>query len=119
MDNPKRTAQSGAMLLTAPNGVPFPFTVVINDAWPVNSSNCTFEIKGHDPVDGFVKTGHYQLNGREHQDYLDLFEKLARDFGLHLPQNRKQKIRSTFTAPYHVVLKENLAPGMLYGYGDP
>lgn len=114
--NPARTED---MLLTSPAHTPYPFTILIRDAWPVMHPVCAFEIKGFDPLTATEKKGEYQLDSREHKAYLDLFEKLSKDFGLRLPQNRKPAGQKAFTASYREVLTENLHPGMLYGYGDP
>ncbi len=110
---------NGDMMLTSPDGVPYSFSLIIRDAWPANRPSCSFEIKGNDPKTRLAKMCQYHLNDREHRAYLDFFEELTKDFGLRLPQNRKPAEAPTFQANYREVLSQNLAPGMLYGYGDP
>lgn len=101
------------MILTSPANTPFSFTIIINE-----NGGCSFEITGNNSVDN-NKTCFYQIKNRQHNSYLDLFEKLAKDFGLRLPQNKKTKAANSFNAYYHELLTKNLVPEMLYGYGDP
>ncbi|MDB5208005.1 MAG: hypothetical protein JWR72_3080 [Flavisolibacter sp.] len=115
-NNQLRTAD---MMLTSPAGTPYPFTIIIRDAWPIKHPVCAFEIKGTDPKTAFAKMCKYELDNREHKAYLDFFEKLSNDFGLRLPQNRKPAEKKVFNITYRKVLTENLHPGMIYGYGDP
>jgi hypothetical protein len=111
--------RTGDMLLTSPPGIPYSFSIIITNAWPAKHPVCIFEIKGAPSQLASVKSSRYELNNREHKAYLDFFEKLSEDFGLRLPQNRKPAEKKVFHASYRAVLTENLAPGMLYGYGDP
>ena len=66
-----------------------------------------------------MKTCVYRPVYRDHKSYTDFFERLARDFGVRLPHNRRPRAKPTFSAPYRVLLTENIAPGIIYGYGDP
>ena len=115
-DNPERTKD---MMLTSPPGTPYPFTIIIRDAWPVHQPVCAFEVKGIDPQTSSIKQCQYELHNRDHKAYLNFFESLSGDYGLRLPENRKPAEKKPFGASYREVLAENLAPGMLYGYGDP
>jgi hypothetical protein len=115
-ENKQRT---GDMLLTSPNGIPYPFTILISSAWPTNNADCSFEIKGTGALDSSARLNTYKLHNREHTTYLDFFEQLSKDFGLRLPQNRKAGERKTFTANFREVLTDNIDPGIIYGYGDP
>ena len=101
------------------SGVPFSFTVTITGAGTKERPARTFKITGLDPKADVIITREYRLPDREHNSYLDLFANLARDFGARFPKNRRPLAEPTFRAEYKVLLTENLAPGMLYGYGDP
>jgi hypothetical protein len=67
-----------------------------------------------------VATGVYKLKQRTQEGYLNLFIQLADAFALRVPMNRK-KDSSNFQSDIslNVVLTENLASGMWYGYGNP
>lgn len=119
MSQENTVVRSGDMMLTSPHATPYPFSIVIKNAWPLNHAACAFEIKGADPRTSVMKTCNYALHTREHRAYLDLFEKLTNDFGLQLPENRKPSKTTAFSTAYREVLNENLAGGMFYGYGDP
>jgi arabinan endo-1,5-alpha-L-arabinosidase len=109
-----------ATVLATPNGAPFDFTITISEEKENVGAERTFEVMEKEPGTGLEKTRRYQLSGNGHSFYLDLFGKLAADFGLRLPQNRRQlNAKPTFKAAYREVLRDNLDPGMLYGYGDP
>src|SRR5215218_3222441 len=113
------TGKNMDMMFSSPANIPFSFSVVIKDVWPAGSTACGFDIKGRDPHTLETKLCHYLLNDRKHKAYLDFYEKLTSDFGLRLPENRKPTAERPFKADYRVVLSKNMAPGMLYGYGDP
>lgn len=99
--------------------VPFAFTISITRAKANEDSACSFKIMGTDQATGSTKTRDYRLADREHNSYLNLFQNLAQDFGLRLPRNRRAAAKPTSKAKYRALLTENLAPGILYGYGDP
>jgi GH43 family beta-xylosidase len=111
--------QNDTIRLASTNGAPFTFAVTIRHAGASGSPSRSFEVTGPDPRTGSVKARQYQLPDSGHNSYLDLFLNLARDFGTRLPRNRRSPAEPTFKANYHAVLTENLAPGILYGYGDP
>lgn len=119
MKTEKHPGRNRSMMLTSPDGVPYPFSIIINDVWPISDTTCEFEIKGLDPLNGETKMHQYTLGDRGHKAYHDFFEALTTDFGLRLPQNRKPAEERPFSVRYREVLTKNLAPGMLYGYGDP
>lgn len=106
-------------MLGSPVATPFAFTVVIKGAWPLNNTTCDFEVKGIDPQTGESKINRYQLFSRNHNNYLDLYAQLSAGFALRLPRNRLPAGNYSFHTSYREVLTDNLAPGMLYGYGDP
>ncbi len=111
--------RSGDMMLTSWEGVPFPFTVIIQGALPPVDFKPSFIIKGKDPDTGITKMCLHHLEGRDHKAYLDFFSEVASDFGLRLPRNRQPAEKPTFAVTYREVLLDNIAPGMIYGYGDP
>lgn len=63
----------------------------------------------------------YHLSGGEHQDYLDFFASLARDFGARMPHVHEGPARSG-GAPepdWRPLIVENLSARTVAGYGDP
>jgi hypothetical protein len=103
------------MQFETPKGCPFYFRVNILPAKD-EASGHAFEVSTGEPG----KTFQYQLTGRDHHAYLDLFSQLSNDLQLRIPQNRRPSgPRTRFHFPYREVLADNKAPGMLYGYGDP
>ena len=119
MDHGRSPAKDDHITLESMSGTPFTFTVTITP--PNGTANLarSFEVTGHDPESGSSKTLEYRLPDSGHKSYLDFFSNLARDFGTRLPLNRRPAAEPVFDAKYKVLLTENLAPGMLYGYGDP
>jgi arabinan endo-1,5-alpha-L-arabinosidase len=105
--------------LSLPGQPPFSFWVNIRETAGIKNAGCAFEVKGPDPKTNLNKTCRYYLENRDHNSYLDFFEKLTLDFGLRLPQNRQPLVEPGFRATYKEVIKENLTPSMIYGYGDP
>jgi len=61
----------------------------------------------------------YIVERTEHDDYLDLFAALARDFGTRMPRNRARAEEAPDTTPFDPLLTTNVAPQVIYGYGDP
>jgi|GEM_PF-671609 len=119
MNQEQTAVRSGDLMLTSPSQTPYPFSIIVRNAWPTSHPVRELEVKGNDPLTSGAKFCRYELSNREHRSYLDWFEKLNTDFGLRLPENRKPTETPTFTASYREVLTDNIAPGMLYGYGDP
>ncbi|MGV3507878.1 MAG: family 43 glycosylhydrolase [Sphingobacteriaceae bacterium] len=108
------------IVLKSPKGLEFSFIVSIQQIQSQTKQLCMFEISGCDPVILNNKTCSYILESREHDSYLDLFTKLSGDFGLRLPQNRKQELeKPPLNSAYKEVLTSNLNTDVLYGYGDP
>ena len=112
-----RPGASFEIELSAPPGAPFGFRVVVR----ASGASLAFEVVGEDPTGGPTKTRQYVLPDRGHASYTNFFAELAGDFGSRLPGGRRAEEEETPAAesPYRVLLAENLAPGMLYGYGDP
>ncbi|MDB5263753.1 MAG: b-xylosidase/arabinofuranosidase, Glycoside Hydrolase Family 43-like protein, partial [Adhaeribacter sp.] len=120
MQSQTNISSENKIILTSPEGVPAGFTVSISNADALNNAPCEIEVTGPKPQTRTPKTQRYHLPDREHHSYLNLFQHLAADFGLRLPQNRRQAAtKPAFEAAYRPVLSQNLAPGMRYGYGDP
>jgi hypothetical protein len=115
MGDKKSSNRAANMMLSSGEGVPVQFAIIITNVF----SACSFQVKGKDPNTGHSRVLPYELGSRDHTAYQDFFEKLARDFGLRLPRNRQETVMRTFDVTYREVLIKNLAPGMLYGYGDP
>src|SRR3954468_24701776 len=62
----------------------------------------------------------YALAGGEHQDYLDFFGALARDFGTRAPQVHDGPAPGEGPEPdWRPLIVENLSSRTLAGYGDP
>ncbi|HEV7253727.1 MAG TPA: family 43 glycosylhydrolase [Mesorhizobium sp.] len=100
--------------LSTPVGAPFPFTARISE----DASALALEVSGPGP-DRARRTRTYGLRGTAQDDFLDLFEGIARDFGARAPRNRQPEPPAPESPPYRVLLDENLSPDILYGYGDP
>ena len=108
------------IVLAAPAGIPFSFTATIQEIEKGNSIERLIKVTGPDQQSGSEISAQYHLESSEHNSFLNFFEKLAQNFGLRLPQNRRQTIFTpTFEAAYREVLLQNLDAGMRYGYGDP
>jgi hypothetical protein len=70
--------------------------------------------------DGRVRT--YPLGDLQHGDYLDLFERIAADFGTRAPLSRAADAADAAAGPHprlRPLLTRPVAPQILYGYGDP
>lgn len=106
--------QGHGMILESPAGALNPFSVHLASG----TAEQELEIEGIDAAGARI-TRRYELPGREQSDYLDLFERIARDFGTRLPRNRQESVAPTFKAPYRVLLDRNISQDILYGYGDP
>lgn len=105
------------IVLQTPAGAPYGYSIRV-DQDQLNPQLLLFSINDNTAGnDAATKT--YQLQQRDHSSYLDLFEQLANDFGLRMPQNRRPVHTPTFKVNYTEVLTENMDAGMLYGYGDP
>ncbi|MGF9763266.1 family 43 glycosylhydrolase [Microvirga sp. 0TCS3.31] len=108
------TSARNGMTLESPAAAPYPFSVHLK----VESAEQALEITGIDATGARI-TQRYTLSGREQGDYLDLFERIAQDFGTRRPRNRQESVAPTFKAPYRVLLDKNISPEIWYGYGDP
>ncbi len=94
-----------------------PFSVRIDGAEP-ESCRRSFRVTGPAPQSESALTRAYDLTGPSQTAYLDLFERLASDFGTRPPSNPRRFVHAT-TAPLRALLTENLSADILYGYGDP
>ena len=103
----------------APGNPPYDFTVSLTEAETAKGRVRSLTVTGADPLSGSEKTREYQLLGNEHKSYIRFYAGLAEDFGARVPRNSRPFSKPTFRADYRTLLTENLAPGILYGYGDP
>jgi hypothetical protein len=103
------------MILKTPAASSFSFEIRIR----TSNDSRVFELSGLDATVGSMVVQRYELAGREQDDYLDMFERIARTFGTRLPRNRKSGELPSIVAPYQVLLDHNIAPEIWYGYGDP
>jgi hypothetical protein len=107
---------AGPMIFHTPDGAPDRFSVLVSE----DAHGCRMlEISYKNP-DAKMISQRYTLATRDHQNYLDLYEQLAQDFGMRLPRNRQRPNESnSIEIPWRTVLTQNLHEGMHYGYGDP
>jgi arabinan endo-1,5-alpha-L-arabinosidase len=111
-------------LILASKDASIPFSVSVRLCTPL-SSILSIRVRGPEPRSGSILTREYdvmrgaRLTAATHTAYLDLFEALARDFGMRMPTNRCRIFPSDFSAPLRPLLTENLTSEILYGYGDP
>lgn len=119
MEHEGSTTQNDTIKLASTHGAPFSFAITITHADAIGNPARSFQVTGPEPATGTVQTRQYHLPDSGHNSYLDLFLNVARDFGTRVPRNRRPPAEPAFKARYHVLLTENIAPGILYGYGDP
>ncbi|QNF35366.1 family 43 glycosylhydrolase [Adhaeribacter swui] len=120
MEENQTVANTPEYHLTSPTQTPINFTIQLSENPATTPEGYEFIISGSEPETGKTKTEQYYLPGKDHQAYLYFFEKLARDFGLRLPQNKPETFsKPSFQASLQEVLSKNLNPDILYGYGDP
>lgn len=96
---------------------PTEFEVIVKET--SDGSEKVFEVTGF--TAGLpVANGVYTLKQRTQDGYLNLFTQLAETFALRVPLNRK-KHNTNFRSDVslNVLLSENVAPGVWYGYGNP
>ncbi|HJQ18567.1 MAG TPA: glycoside hydrolase family 43 protein [Allosphingosinicella sp.] len=77
------------------------------------------QIEGPRAGSGATLRRDYVLEATGQQDYLDLFEVVAGDFGTRLPRNRRPQDRRPDAVGWTPLLTRPLSPGIVYGYGDP
>src|SRR5438045_9425800 len=100
----EKPSSANMVKLISPEHCPFKFNVEITDAVPGESYKTTFDITGTDQKNGKQHTFVYTIENRDHSSYLNLFENLANDFGLRLPQNRQIKLGYSFSTTYQELL---------------
>src|SRR3954452_8812610 len=85
------------VLLPAVTAAPFPFAARIT---PRHASRPErrVELTGRDPAMGANVTHSFELAGQEQGEYLDLFEKVAKEYGTRLPRNRSSAPPPSFAA---------------------
>jgi len=105
------------LLLETPQGSPVRFEIEVGGAGPGCPSR-SLTIAGSGPS-GRPILRRYDLPLRHQNGWLDLYEAVAGDFGVHLPLSRRPLPTPDFEAPYEPRLTEAASPEILYGYGDP
>ena len=108
----RRKAQSRAFSKNSPDesgGDPVCFDVELAD----NGPGMTIAVRGG----GATKI--YALDGREQSDFLQFQADLARDFGTRPPENPASLASDFDDPPWRPLLRENIHPKILSGYGDP
>jgi arabinan endo-1,5-alpha-L-arabinosidase len=99
---------SGSLQLHSPDGAPS-FSVILELGTPLRLS---IAAQGG-------PARRYEMQGRRHEDYHQLFAALARDVGLRPPQARRTPPPKGSHPHLRPVLTEPISPLILYGYGDP
>ncbi len=96
---------------------PTEFEVIVKET--SDGSEKEFEVTGF--TAGLpVANGVYTLKQRTQDGYLNLFTQLAETFALRVPLNRiKHHTNFRPDVSLNVLLSENVAPGVWYGYGNP
>lgn len=61
----------------------------------------------------------YWIAGREQHHYVQFYAELARDFGTRLPREFAAIPADRSEPPWRPLIRENLSPRILSGYGDP
>ncbi len=101
------------MILTHPDA---PFSVEIDGVDP-SAEQRTFRVTPTE-VSPAAAGRAYHVRARAHSSYLDLFERVARDFGTRSPGGRFE-LDARANVPLRPVLTTNVSQDVLYGYGDP
>lgn len=109
------SVDTDTLRLAAPGELPFAFAVEVGGE---DESSPTLAVVGPD-ASGTRAAETFRLRERTHNGWLDLFAEVAARFGTRVPRNRRPAEPPDFRAPYRPLLTENLAPGVLHGYGDP
>jgi hypothetical protein len=113
----RHTTPEPRLALETPAGAPAAFKVGIEGAGP-HADARTFTIEGPG-ASGEPIRRLYRLPAVQHADYLDLFERLAADFGLRVPLSRAGAPPPPDQGLLQPLLTTAVAPEILYGYGDP
>jgi arabinan endo-1,5-alpha-L-arabinosidase len=95
----------------------------------INSAPVTFGVEAAEEgegnrfevwVEGSSERRSYRLPGGLHQDYIDFFTAVARDFGTRLPHVHEGPQPSEGAVPdWRPLIVDNLSPRTTAGYGDP
>lgn len=104
------------MELRSPAGAPAQFVVTLEPDDPQAPSRA-LTVRAQAGGEQIVRA--YGLPSTRHADYLDLYERLAADFGLRAPASRRRAEPPPATAPLTPLLTTPLSPKIRYGYGDP
>jgi predicted GH43/DUF377 family glycosyl hydrolase len=115
MDESFHVSSPTGSWFTTPEGLSPCFKIFVNTL----NNGLVFQVSNLDLTP--AKDGiEYFVENRDHQSYLNLFEKLSHDFNTRLPKIKQENsYKSTFKVSYREVLTENINLDILYGYGDP
>ncbi|GGK72447.1 family 43 glycosylhydrolase [Rufibacter glacialis] len=106
-------------ILTSPHDAPFIFKINLRDNHEKDTSEFSIEVTGKDPKTDQVITSSYLLADKSHVAYLNFYDTLAKDFDLRVPLNRRREEKLFVKNNFNTLLNKNIAPTILYGYGDP
>ena len=109
-------SNSSCVQLISPAGLPFRYAVKLSRSSPGSSMNVSVINEDGIPLSGGID---FEFDSSDHQSCLDLYEQLSQQFGLRLPYNRTKPSAPSYYTRFNILLAENIAPGMIYGYGDP
>jgi hypothetical protein len=104
--------RAGRITLRSPPRAPVWLHVVIN-------GEASFIVTAPHPGTCEPRTRTYPIPGTEQNDYLELCQALARDFGMRPPHPGHDPAADTVNTPATPLLTENASDTILYGYGDP
>ena len=93
----------------------------------IQDQHIPFEVEAHEEGEGTHlsvtragETRRYHIAGPEQPHYIAFFQQLARDFGTRMPHGYEGPSEAPDAATeWRPLITENLAPGILSGYGDP
>ncbi|WP_207534041.1 family 43 glycosylhydrolase [Desertivirga arenae] len=106
--------------LSTPSESPFGFEISIKNNIHRLKESRIFTIRERTNGNGNKIEISDDVESKEHNAFLNFFQRLSADFGTSVPHNRKiKKAVPDFSFDYRTVLTENLDSNMHYGYGDP
>lgn len=120
MQENKELMQQQVITLNSPDGTLIYLKIQVKESQGQSQPAYVFTVTSPDFLTQGNSTHTYYLPGKDHLSYLNFFEKLARDFNLRMPQNKRESIaKPAFNAPLQAILTTNDHPDIWYGYGDP
>jgi arabinan endo-1,5-alpha-L-arabinosidase len=109
--------------LVTPDGAPYQYEITVSHLTTPEAGESELSVSAAPDMAPAVESksasaARYRFRRNDHSSYLDLFDRLASDFGLRRPLNRRPTTRPSFEQAFEPLLTHNLA-GIKYGYGDP